>query len=86
MAEVWLAVDEHLPRQVAVKLLKPQLAGDAIAVERFRREAAMVARLAHPNIVTIHDFGTVRAGGLQPPSTASSTPTSRAVLVMPSAS
>ena len=56
MAEVWLAVDEHLPRQVAVKLLKPQLAGDAIAVERFRREAAMVASLQHPNIVTIHDM------------------------------
>jgi len=55
MAEVWLATDEYLNRQVAVKLLKAQLATDATATERFKREAEMVAGLAHPNIVQIHD-------------------------------
>lgn len=55
MAEVWLATDEYLNRQVAVKLLKAQLATDATASERFKREAEMVAGLAHPNIVQIHD-------------------------------
>lgn len=55
MAEVWLATDEFLNRQVAVKLLKTQLATDATASERFKREAEMVAGLAHPNIVQIHD-------------------------------
>lgn len=55
MAEVWLATDEFLNRQVAIKLLKAQLATDVTATERFKREAEMVAGLAHPNIVQIHD-------------------------------
>jgi serine/threonine protein kinase len=55
MAEVWVAVDEQLDRRVAVKWLKPNLASDEVVAERFRREAVAVARLNHPNIVTVHD-------------------------------
>ncbi|MEU3346701.1 serine/threonine-protein kinase [Streptomyces sp. NPDC006700] len=56
MGEVWLARDEVLGRQVAVKLL---LAGgiDPSAAARFRQEAQTTARLSHPNIVAIFDFG-----------------------------
>jgi serine/threonine-protein kinase len=63
MAEVWLATDTALSRQVAVKLLKPQLAADPVVAERFRREAIAVAGLSHPNIVAIYDA--VDDGGRQ---------------------
>ncbi len=63
MAEVWLATDELLTRQVAVKLLKPTLAADPVIAERFRREAVAVAQLTHPNVVAIYD--TVDEGGRQ---------------------
>ncbi len=55
MAEVWLATDTSLSRQVAVKVLKSSLATDPVVAERFRREAIIVARLSHPNIVAVHD-------------------------------
>lgn len=55
MAEVWLATDMLLTRQVAVKLLKPALAADPIVAERFRREAIAVAQLSHSNIVAVYD-------------------------------
>ena len=55
MAEVWLATDLFLDRVVAVKVLKKQLASDPTAIERFRREAKIVAQLEHPNIVSIYD-------------------------------
>lgn len=55
MAEVWVATDTLLTRQVAVKLLKPNLAADPIVAERFRREAIAVAQLSHPNIVAVYD-------------------------------
>ncbi len=55
MAEVWLATDMSLSRQVAVKVLKSTLAADPVVAERFRREAITVARLSHPNIVAVHD-------------------------------
>ncbi|MEP7045302.1 MAG: serine/threonine-protein kinase [Ilumatobacteraceae bacterium] len=55
MAEVWLATDLALTRQVAVKLLKPALAADPVVAERFRREAIAVAQLSHPNIVAVYD-------------------------------
>jgi serine/threonine protein kinase len=63
MAEVWLATDLQLTRQVAVKLLKPSLAADPVVAERFRREAIAAAKLTHPNIVAIYD--TVDEGGRQ---------------------
>ena len=55
MAEVWVATDTDLDRRVAVKWLKTNLATDPVGTERFRREAIAVARLTHPNIVSVHD-------------------------------
>jgi len=55
MAEVWLATDTFLTREVAVKLLKPHLADDPIVTERFRREAVACAGLDHPNVVAVYD-------------------------------
>src|SRR6266480_3708506 len=57
MADVYLAEDTLLGRQVAVKLLHHQFAEDEELVERFRREASSAAALSHPNIVAIFDRG-----------------------------
>lgn len=54
MGEVWRAADEVLRRAVAVKLMLP---GDAEAVGRFRLEAQTAARLNHPHLVGVYDFG-----------------------------
>ena len=57
MATVQLAFDTRLERYVAVKLLAEHLAEDASFVSRFKREALAAARLVHPNIVQVFDFG-----------------------------
>jgi serine/threonine-protein kinase len=57
MAEVYLARDLLLDRQVALKVLFPEFASDRSFVERFRREARAAASLNHPNIVAIYDWG-----------------------------
>src|SRR3954452_14627171 len=57
MATVQLAFDTRLERHVAVKLLAEHLAQDPSFVSRFRREALAAARLVHPNIVQVFDFG-----------------------------
>lgn len=57
MSTVHLAFDERLERNVAIKLLAEHLADDATFVSRFRREALSAARLVHPNIVQVFDFG-----------------------------
>ena len=57
MADVYLAEDQLLGRQVAVKLLHHRFAEDQEFVERFRREASSAAGLSHPNIVAIFDRG-----------------------------
>ena len=57
MSTVQLAFDTRLERYVAVKLLAEHLAEDASFVARFRREALAAARLVHPNIVQVFDFG-----------------------------
>jgi serine/threonine protein kinase len=59
MGEVWLAEDLQLPRRVAVKLLPRHLSEDAGAVERLLREARAAASVDHPNVVTVHETGTV---------------------------
>jgi eukaryotic-like serine/threonine-protein kinase len=62
MAEVYLAHDEELDRNVAYKKLRRQYADDEMVVERFRREARSAASLSHPNIVNIYDRGKTRDG------------------------
>ena len=57
MATVYLAVQDSLGREVALKVLLPSLAKDPVATERFLREARFAAQLHHPNIVAIHDVG-----------------------------
>lgn len=60
MGTVWEALQEEPGRRVALKLVHPALAG-ADQRERFRREAAALARLSHPGIAAIHAAGTARA-------------------------
>ena len=57
MSTVHLAFDNRLERYVAIKLLAEHLADDPTFVSRFRREALSAARLVHPNIVQVFDFG-----------------------------
>ena len=59
MGEVYLARDERLGRQLALKILLPQFVEDAARIERFAREARAVSALNHPNIVTVYDVGQV---------------------------
>ncbi len=62
MGAVYQARQAGLDRLVALKILPPRAAGAAGFAERFNREARALARLVHPNIVAVHDFG--QAGGL----------------------
>lgn len=57
MAEVYLARDLMLERDVALKILRQDFSGDDDFRERFRQEAKAAANLSHANIVTVHDFG-----------------------------
>ncbi len=57
MGEVYLAKDNTLNREVALKFLSKYLSSDKIARERFTREAQAAAKLNHPNIVTIYEVG-----------------------------
>ena len=61
MGAVFQARQPQLDRFVALKILAPERTDDARFAERFQREAQALARLSHPHIVTIHDFG--KAGG-----------------------
>jgi beta-lactam-binding protein with PASTA domain/predicted Ser/Thr protein kinase len=57
MADVWIARDEMLEREVALKFLHERFAQDVSFVERFRREAQSAAGLQHPNVVGVYDRG-----------------------------
>src|SRR5207249_11236433 len=61
MGVVYRAEDLALERPVAIKMLRPDLAEDRAFVEHLRVEAAMLARLEHPNLVQIYNFG--QSGG-----------------------
>jgi eukaryotic-like serine/threonine-protein kinase len=58
MASVYLAHDNVLEREVALKVIHPHLAKDKSFVDKFRREAKVAAKLSHPNLVNVFDQGT----------------------------
>ena len=58
MGEVYRARDEHLDRDVAIKILPPGTLVDDSARKRFRKEALILSLVNHPNIATVHDFDT----------------------------
>ena len=57
MADVYLALDTILNREVAIKVLKTDMSSDPVALERFKREAGSATCLSHPNIVDVYDVG-----------------------------
>src|SRR4051812_18995565 len=57
MAEVYRASHQTLERTVAIKVINPAFNSDPTFPLRFLREAKAVARLNHPNIITVYDFG-----------------------------
>ena len=57
MATVYIALDQRLDRQVALKVMRADLAKDESFVDRFRREARSAAKLSHPNVVAVYDQG-----------------------------
>ena len=63
MGAVYRARDMRLDRLVALKVVRAELLGDPEARRRFRREAQIVARLQHPSIVAVYDYGTFPDGG-----------------------
>jgi len=60
MADVFLGTQEVLDRQVAIKILSPEMFRNPQVVQRFLNEARTASKLQHPNIVTIHDVGQVQ--------------------------
>jgi TolB-like protein/Tfp pilus assembly protein PilF len=62
MGDVYTARDQHLERDVAIKVLPEAFTHDQLRIDRFRREAQLLAALNHPNIATIH--GLEEAGGV----------------------
>jgi serine/threonine-protein kinase len=63
MGEVWVAHDQSLARDVAIKVLREEFAGDEGFLERFRSEARNSAQLSHPNIAQLYDYGEQEGSG-----------------------
>jgi serine/threonine protein kinase len=63
MGEVYRARDPRLDREVAIKVLGSALAADPEALARFEREALSIAKLSHPNILAIFEFGREPSAG-----------------------
>ena len=57
MGEVWVAADDALGREVAVKVLRSEYAGNEDFLNRLRTEARNSAALSHPNIAQMYDYG-----------------------------
>lgn len=57
MADVYLAIDTILNREVAIKILRGELSNDPVTLLRFQREANAVSKLNHPNVVEVYDVG-----------------------------
>lgn len=57
MSVIYKAIDRALTRTVAIKILRPSLTQDKAFLEKFQQEARSVAKMSHPNIVTVHDVG-----------------------------
>jgi len=64
MGTVYIAVQEPLGREVALKVVRRDLASDDRSVERFRREAQSLSQAHHPHIVSLYDFGELPDGSL----------------------
>lgn len=64
MGDVYLAKQLNLDRLVAIKTMKPRLAGDKEFLERFYREAQAAGRITHPNIVRVYDVGCDKEKGI----------------------
>jgi len=62
MARVYEAEQVSVHRKVALKVINREFAKDSQALARFRREASVLAKIDHPNIVTVHDIGTTATG------------------------
>ncbi|MYC55868.1 MAG: serine/threonine protein kinase, partial [Chloroflexi bacterium] len=57
MSVIYRALDRSLGRIVAIKILRPNLTKDPAFLDKFQQEARSIAKMAHPNIVTVHDVG-----------------------------
>lgn len=64
MGAVYAATQKSLERRVAIKILPPEMGQDVAFVDRFHQEARLLARLQHPHIVAIYDFGRNASGHL----------------------
>jgi serine/threonine-protein kinase len=63
LGQIWVAQDEDLHREVALKALRPQHAADTGASQRFLREAQVTGQLEHPNIVPVYELNRSSDGG-----------------------
>jgi tRNA A-37 threonylcarbamoyl transferase component Bud32 len=63
MGAVYEATDLRLNRRIAIKIMLGNMFGDRVALRRFEREAQASARLNHPNIISVYDYGGIRTDG-----------------------
>ena len=62
MGQVYLAEHVRMKRRCAVKIMRPQLMSDPVAVVRFNREAENASQISHPNVCAVYDFGETSTG------------------------
>ena len=62
MGQVYLAEHVRMKRRCAVKIMRPQLMSDPVAVVRFNREAENASQISHPNVCAVYDFGETPSG------------------------